>query len=132
MSRKQRRFAGTKGMRRPELGALRPSQRATRAPPAEELPDVGISDRDRGAASTMSTESASTAFDGAAGILPMVLTIEQAAKVLGVGRTLMYGLVMNGEVESVTIGRLRRIPSEALSEYVNRLRTNVRRPAAVA
>jgi excisionase family DNA binding protein len=53
---------------------------------------------------------------------PLVLTIEQAAKRLGIGRTLMYALVMSGEVESVTIGRLRRIPADCLTEYVNRLR----------
>jgi excisionase family DNA binding protein len=53
---------------------------------------------------------------------PLVLTIEQAAKRLGIGRTLAYALVSSGEIESVTIGRLRRIPAECLTEYVNRLR----------
>jgi excisionase family DNA binding protein len=53
---------------------------------------------------------------------PLVLTIEQAAKRLGIGRTLMYALVTSGEIESVTIGRLRRIPAECITEYVNRLR----------
>lgn len=43
--------------------------------------------------------------------MPLVLTIEQAAERLGIGRSLMYALVMSGEVESVTIGRLRRIPA---------------------
>jgi excisionase family DNA binding protein len=52
----------------------------------------------------------------------LVLTIEQAARWLGVGRTFMYSLVMSGEIESVTIGRLRRIPVECLTEYVSRLR----------
>lgn len=54
----------------------------------------------------------------------LVLTIEQAARRLGIGRTLMYSLVMNGEIESVTIGRLRRIPVECLTEYVNKLRAD--------
>jgi excisionase family DNA binding protein len=52
----------------------------------------------------------------------LVLTIGQAARRLGIGRTLMYSLVMSGEVESVTIGRLRRIPVECLTEYVTKLR----------
>ncbi|GGK09606.1 hypothetical protein GCM10010123_44360 [Pilimelia anulata] len=51
----------------------------------------------------------------------LVLTIEQAAKRLGVGRTTMYGLVMSGEVRSVTIGRLRRVPARCLDEYVSQL-----------
>ena len=53
----------------------------------------------------------------------LVLTIEQAAKRLGIGRTLMYSLVRSGEIQSVTIGRLRRIPVECLTEYVTKLRT---------
>lgn len=52
----------------------------------------------------------------------IVLTVEQAAKRLGIGRTLMYSLVSNGDIESVTIGRLRRVPADALAAYVNRLR----------
>jgi excisionase family DNA binding protein len=30
----------------------------------------------------------------------------------------MYALVASGEVPSVTIGRLRRVPAEALKEYM--------------
>jgi excisionase family DNA binding protein len=53
----------------------------------------------------------------------IVLTIEEAAECLGIGRTLMYALVTAGEVESVRIGRLRRIPTDALDRYVSQLRT---------
>lgn len=55
---------------------------------------------------------------------PLLLRIEDAAQRLGIGRTLMYSLVMRGEVESVPVGRLRRIPAECLNEYVQRLRNN--------
>jgi excisionase family DNA binding protein len=34
----------------------------------------------------------------------------------------MYRLVLSGQVQSVPLGRLRRIPAEALREYVERLR----------
>jgi excisionase family DNA binding protein len=54
----------------------------------------------------------------------IVLTVEQAAKRLNIGRTLMYALVSNGEVESVLIGRLRRIPLDALTRYVANLSTS--------
>lgn len=53
----------------------------------------------------------------------IVLTIEEAAECHEIGRTLMYALVMTGEVESVHIGRLRRVPVDALDGYVARLRT---------
>jgi excisionase family DNA binding protein len=52
----------------------------------------------------------------------IVLTVEEAAQRLRIGRTLMYALVKRGDVESVTIGRLRRIPLDALYRYVASLR----------
>jgi excisionase family DNA binding protein len=48
----------------------------------------------------------------------VALTVEEAARRLGVGRTTMYALIASGEIPSVTIGRLRRIPAHALNEYV--------------
>ncbi|WP_203708570.1 helix-turn-helix domain-containing protein [Asanoa iriomotensis] len=53
----------------------------------------------------------------------VVLTIEEAARQLGVGRTTMYGLVSAGAIRSITIGRLRRIPARCLAEYVDALLT---------
>jgi excisionase family DNA binding protein len=53
---------------------------------------------------------------------PLVLTVEAAAERLGVGRTLMYALVKSGAVESVCIGRLRRIPADALDTFLSSLR----------
>ena len=52
----------------------------------------------------------------------LVLTVEEAAQCLGIGRTLMYALITGGEVESVRIGRLRRVPADALERYVSTLR----------
>jgi excisionase family DNA binding protein len=54
--------------------------------------------------------------------LPLVLTVEEAADRLGVGRTLMYALVSSGAVESVRIGRLRRVPADALVTFLDELR----------
>ncbi len=48
----------------------------------------------------------------------VALTVEEAARRLGVGRTTMYALVSSGEIPSVTVGRLRRVPAEALKEFV--------------
>jgi excisionase family DNA binding protein len=58
----------------------------------------------------------------------LLLTIEQAAQCLGIGRTLMYALVRDGNVKSVQIGRLRRIPADALSRYIDQLRTALPQP----
>ena len=40
----------------------------------------------------------------------LLLRIEEAANRLGIGRSLMYRLVLSGQVQSVPLGRLRRIP----------------------
>jgi excisionase family DNA binding protein len=60
----------------------------------------------------------------------IVLTIEEAARRLGIGRTLMYALVTSGEIRSVTIGRLRRIPIQCLNEYITTLLDGPEQPAA--
>jgi excisionase family DNA binding protein len=54
----------------------------------------------------------------------LVLTIEEAAERLCIGRTLMYSLVKAGAVESVRIGRLRRVPADALDAFLRQLRHN--------
>jgi len=53
----------------------------------------------------------------------ILLTVEEAAVRLRIGRTSMYRLVATGAIESVTVGRLRRVPVECLAEYVHRLRS---------
>src|SRR5512133_4010290 len=62
--------------------------------------------------------------------LPLVLTVEEAADRLGVGRTLMYSLVSSGAIESVRIGRLRRVPADALVTFLDELRDCQRGGAA--
>ncbi len=57
----------------------------------------------------------------------LLLTIEEGADRLGIGRSLMYQLVLSGAVESVKLGRLRRIPEECLREHVDRLLAASRR-----
>ncbi|GGZ85787.1 excisionase family DNA-binding protein [Streptomyces acidicola] len=59
----------------------------------------------------------------------VLLTVEEAARRLRIGRTTCFKLVLAGEIESVMVGRLRRVPPEALRAYVTRLR---RRPAEAA
>lgn len=52
----------------------------------------------------------------------LLLRIEEAADRLGIGRSLMYRLVLSGEVESIRVGRLRRIPVDSLDRAIARLR----------
>lgn len=49
---------------------------------------------------------------------PLVLTVEDAAQFLKVGRSTVYDLVRSGRLESITIGRLRRIRYAAVIAYL--------------
>ena len=51
----------------------------------------------------------------------LLLTVEEAAAKLGVQRTTMFKLMRSGEVRSVHVGRLRRVPVACLDEYVAHL-----------
>jgi excisionase family DNA binding protein len=52
---------------------------------------------------------------------PLLYTPEGAATKLATGRTTIYALMASGELESVKIGRSRRITAAALEAYVGRL-----------
>lgn len=52
----------------------------------------------------------------------LLLTPEEAADALGVGRTKLYELMAEGLVESVRIGACRRVPVAALDSFIERLR----------
>ena len=48
----------------------------------------------------------------------LLLTVEEAADCLGVGRTYMFQLISRGAVPSVRVGKLRRVKPEDLENYV--------------
>ncbi len=50
----------------------------------------------------------------------LLLTVDEAARALGVGRTLLYELLMRREIDSVKVGRVRRVPIDALRAYITR------------
>lgn len=60
----------------------------------------------------------------------LLLTPEEAARSIGLGRTKVYELLRAGALESVQIGAARRVPVEALREYVERLRGEAQESAA--
>lgn len=50
----------------------------------------------------------------------LLVSPEEAADVLSIGRTRVFGLIATGQLRSVLIGRSRRIPVSALVEFVER------------
>jgi excisionase family DNA binding protein len=67
------------------------------------------------ATSTTSAESEATTAPR------VLLTVEAAAEQLSIGRTTMYALIKDGQITTVRVGRLRRIPADALTAYTARL-----------
>jgi len=51
----------------------------------------------------------------------LLLKPEEAAEALSIGRSKVYELIGTGELPSVRIGASRRIPADALVEFVGRL-----------
>jgi excisionase family DNA binding protein len=51
----------------------------------------------------------------------VLLKVEEAAEQLRIGRTLAWRLVRTGELESVQIGKLRRVHVDAVRAYASRL-----------
>ncbi|OLF04713.1 hypothetical protein BLA60_39520 [Actinophytocola xinjiangensis] len=51
----------------------------------------------------------------------VMLTVEEAAERLRIGRTTAWNLVKSGELRSVSIGRLRRVPAAEVQSYADQL-----------
>ena len=62
----------------------------------------------------------------------LLLTVEEAADRLGIGRSLMYELIGQGQIASIRVGRLRRVPLESLTDYVAAMRRQAGRPGPAA
>ncbi len=58
---------------------------------------------------------------------PLLLRVDEAAKLLQVGRNKVYELVASGELPSVRIGRQLRIPAEALRAWIRSQTVGVER-----
>ena len=50
----------------------------------------------------------------------LLLPVDEAARRLSIGRSLLYELLATGEIHSIHVGRLRRVPLSALTDFVNR------------
>lgn len=52
---------------------------------------------------------------------PLLYTVPQVARLLSMGRTAVYELLRTGQLDSVKIGSMRRVPATAVSEFVGNL-----------
>lgn len=62
---------------------------------------------------------------------PLLVTVHEAARRLSIGRSTIYELIKEGELETIHIGRSCRITVDTLDAFVARLReaSSSRRPA---
>lgn len=49
----------------------------------------------------------------------LLLTVDEAARRLSLGRSHLYELVMRGDIDTIKLGRSRRIPAAALDRFVS-------------
>lgn len=59
----------------------------------------------------------------------LMLTVPEAARRLSIGKSYIYRLMLQGELETVHLGKLRRVPYDCLVEYVDRLRREQNPPS---
>jgi excisionase family DNA binding protein len=57
----------------------------------------------------------------------LLYDMNEAAEMCGLGRTKIYELTQTGELESVKIGKARRVPHDALVFFVESLRSGQQR-----
>jgi excisionase family DNA binding protein len=51
----------------------------------------------------------------------VLVTPEEAARRLSLGRTTVYGLIASGALSTIRVGRSRRVPVAALQRFVEQL-----------
>jgi len=49
----------------------------------------------------------------------LTLSVEETAELLGIGRSLCYSLIARGEIPSLKLGKLRRVPVALLEEMLH-------------
>lgn len=53
----------------------------------------------------------------------LLLYPAEVAELLSISKSKLYGLLARGELESVQVGRCRRVPAKALQKYLDRLQS---------
>lgn len=65
-----------------------------------------------------------TADNNTGAVQPLAVSVPVAAAMIGVSRDFVFGLIRDGEIESMLLGpRTRRIPVAAIHDYMQRKST---------
>ncbi len=58
-------------------------------------------------------------MDSPTQLAPRVLRVEEAAQLLGIGRSLVYDLIREGRLRSFKVGSRRLIPVTAVNDFID-------------
>jgi excisionase family DNA binding protein len=53
--------------------------------------------------------------------LPILFSVEEVADILHIGRSTVFNLIKQGKIQSIKLGRSRRVPIDAMQTYVDEL-----------
>jgi excisionase family DNA binding protein len=116
---------------------LRESDRpihADRPPPLEVSPAVALPVRGTGSRRLASEVDAAAVLQPSVSVVDdqqtevLLVTIDQAARRLSIGRSKLYELIRSGQIVTVHIDRIARIAVTDLADYVDRLRLQPNTP----
>ena len=57
---------------------------------------------------------------------PLAVRIRDACRMTGIGRTKLYELIGQGEIETIKIGAITLVPVAGLEEFLHRQKSNLR------
>ncbi len=55
-------------------------------------------------------------------VVPICVKVNDAARLIGVGRTKLYEMIASGEIEAIKLGKSTRITTASLHELIRRRR----------
>ena len=51
---------------------------------------------------------------------PDILSVKQLCEILGIGKNTAYSLLQRGEIKSIKIGKVYKIPKKEIRKYINK------------
>ena len=52
---------------------------------------------------------------------PDILSVKQLCEILGIGKNTAYRLLQSGEIKSIKIGKVYKIPKKEVRRYIDRI-----------
>ena len=63
---------------------------------------------------------------------PLTVRIKEACRITGIGRSKLYELIAEGEIEIIKVGTMTLVPVEGLRAFIRKVRGGHQKPAVNA